>query len=174
MILKVGSDASQIVHHRYADGLQVFGRPDAGDLQQMRGVDGPTAQNHLTRRFQFDVAATLAEGDANAIFSLEQEFGGNGFRFDAQVGAGLGFLQEGLRCRAAPLALASHLRVAHAFLLAAVQVFAEREAGLLRCLDEAVRQRQDGTVVLDFQRAILAPVFRVVALFVGLRFAENG
>ncbi len=37
---QVGADAGQIVHDRDAERLQVRRRPDAGDLQDVRRVDG--------------------------------------------------------------------------------------------------------------------------------------
>ena len=90
-------------------------------------------------------------------------------RFCALFGLG----QEGLRGRAAEPPLARHLRIADAFLRLAIQVGAEREADLLRGFDEAMRQRQDGAVILDAQRAALAAILRIAALHVVLRLAEE-
>src|SRR3954469_23308947 len=142
----------------------MFGRSDTGKLQEMRRVDGAAAQDHLLMRVRFDGLAALAEGDADAAFAVEQQPGGEGFGLDAEIGAVACFLQEGLRSRSAPAALAGHLRVANALRLAAVEVLAELETGVLGRLDEFVGQRQDGAIVLDLQRTVLPAILRVRAL----------
>ena len=97
MILQVGADAAQFMHHRHADRLQVVRRPDAGDLQQMRRVDRAAAQDDLLVGTRLDRLAALAERDADAALAFEQQFGGQRLGFDPQVRPALGLLQEGLR-----------------------------------------------------------------------------
>ena len=47
VVLQVGTDAGQVVHHVHADRLQMLRRSDAGNLQQMRRIHRAAAQDHL-------------------------------------------------------------------------------------------------------------------------------
>ena len=122
----------------------------------MRRVDGAARQDHLARGRHLPVLALLAEGDADAALAFEQQPGGERLGLDAQVWPAFRLGQEGARGRAAEAAVARHLREADALVLAAVEVLGERDAGLLRGIDEPTGQVQGRAVVLDQDRAALS------------------
>ena len=49
-VLQVFADARQIHAHLDAVSFQLFTRADAGELEQLRGVEGAGAEDHLTPR----------------------------------------------------------------------------------------------------------------------------
>src|SRR5262245_16127634 len=132
------------------------GRADAGNLQQMRRVDGPPRQDHLARDPDLALLVFLPEDDADAALALANEPGREGLGLDAQVGSASCLRQEGARRRTAETAVARHLRIANALVLATVEILGEGKADLPRCIDEAMRQIQGRAVVLDQDRATLA------------------
>src|SRR6185312_8406405 len=113
------------------------------------------------------------ELDADAALTLEQELAGLRVGLDAEVRSLPRLTQEGLCRRAAPLAAPRHLRIADAVALLAVEVGIEREARLLRRFNEVMGERQDGAVVLDLERAVLATHLGIAALRIGLGLAEE-
>ena len=122
----------------------------------MRRVDGAARQDHLARDHYLAIPAPLAEGDTHAALAFEQQPGGKRLGLDAQVWPTSRLCQEGACGRAAKTAVARHLRIADALVLAAVEVLGQGNAGLLRGFDEPMGQIQGGAVVLDQDRATLA------------------
>ena len=161
MVRQIGADPRQFVDYRDPDRAQVPGRADAGNLQKLRRVDGAARNDHLARRRHLAVPAVLAIGDAGAAFSVKHQPGRDRLGDDPQIGAPPRLGQKGLRRRAAKPAAARHLRIADAFLVGAVVVLGQPEAGLLRGLDKTMGQGQDRAVILDRQRAALAAVFGI-------------
>ena len=82
VVLQIGADTRQIVHHRHADRLQMLRRPDARDLQQMRRIDRAAAHDHLARRARLAIDAALAEDDPGAAPALEQQARGHRLGLD--------------------------------------------------------------------------------------------
>src|SRR5260370_2443453 len=89
---------------------------------------------------------------------MGQEGGGDGLGLDAEVRAPPGFGQKGARGRPAKTSPARHLGIADPLLLRAVIIGGERKPDLLRGFDKAVGQRQDRPIILDEERAALAPL----------------
>ncbi len=109
MVVEVGADPRQVVHHRHADRLEVLGRADAGNLQQMRRVDGAAADDDLARRQLLAVHAVLAKRDAGAALAVKQEFGGDRVGLDPEIGATARLGEKGAGGRAAQPASPRHL-----------------------------------------------------------------
>ena len=172
MVGQIGPDAGQIVADCDADLLQVRCRSDAGNLQQLRGVVGAPAQHDLPVRAEFLVLAVLLVGDTDACFAVEDQRAGGGAGDDLQIGIVAHRTQIGLRRGTAEPAAPGHLRIADAFLQSAVVVVGQRETGLLGGLNETMGQRQDGAVVLHFERAAAAAILGIAALLVGFRILE--
>src|SRR5215813_7259326 len=114
------------------------GRADAGHLQQMRGVDGAPRQDHLAGDPDPSLLVFLAKDDADAALALANEPGREGLGLDSQVGPASCPRQEGARRRTTETAVAGHLRIADALVLAAVKILGEGEADVLRRIDKAM------------------------------------
>src|SRR4029453_16269065 len=124
-------------------------------------VYGAARQDYLARDRYLAIPAPLAEGDTHATPAFEQQPGGKRFGLDAQVWPTSHLCQEGSCCRAAETAVARHLGIADALVLAAVEVLGQGNAGLLRGIDEPMGQVQGGAVVLDQDGATLAALLGV-------------
>src|SRR5271166_2273807 len=90
MVGKIGTDPRQIVYDLDADRLQMAGRADARNLQQLRRIDGTAAYHDLTRRGDTAVTAVLPEGDPGAAPPVEQQPRRDRLGLDPQVGAAAG------------------------------------------------------------------------------------
>src|SRR5262249_29159769 len=109
----------------------MLGRPDARDLQNVRAVDRAARHDHLAVGLHDGGIAAAQNLDAGAAPALEQELAGLRVGLNPEVRPPLRLAEISLRRRAAPLAAARHLRVAHAIALLAVEIGIEREARLL-------------------------------------------
>ena len=49
VILHVPADCGEVMHHLHAERLELGGVTDTAELQQLRGVEGASAQDHLGR-----------------------------------------------------------------------------------------------------------------------------
>jgi hypothetical protein len=116
MVLQIGADPWEVVHYRNADRLQMLRGPDAGNLQQMRRVHRPAAQDHLARRAAFAIMPTLAEGHADTALPFQQQTRRHRAGFDPQIGPTLCLRQKCLRRRTAEASVARHLRIPDALL----------------------------------------------------------
>src|SRR6185312_1092871 len=47
VVLQIGADARRVAHHRNAEGPEQFAWADAGELQQLRRVEGAAGENDL-------------------------------------------------------------------------------------------------------------------------------
>ena len=75
VVLQVLAHAGQVVHHRHTRLLQVGGRADARQLQQLRRPKGARRQDHLApcpHRLQ---GAALVVGHARGAPALQRHFG---------------------------------------------------------------------------------------------------
>src|ERR1051326_7141262 len=151
----------------------MLGRADAGDLQNMRRVDGAAGQDDLAGGAHLAIDAVLAKRDTDAATPLKQQTRRDGIGLNLEIAAAARFAQKGLRRGAAPFAATGHLRIRDAFLLLAVVVGGEREASLLRRFDKAMSQGQDRAVILDDQRTALAAVGRITIAAIRLGFTEE-
>ena len=104
-------------------------RTNTGELQELRRIHRTAAQDHLAS------SPRLYHGAAALIFNtrgaapLEQDAARLRVGFDPQVVSPPRRPQEGTRGGMADAPVSTHLRIADAFRLRAVQVLRERHAG---------------------------------------------
>ena len=173
MVLQVLPDPRQVGHHRDSVALQMVGRPDAGQHQQLRRVDGAAGQDHLTAGHGGAEVASLAVLDAGGAAALEQHPRRHGAGLDRQIGPLHRRTQEGARRAPAHALMDGHVHPPEAFLLEAVHVLGGGIAGLDAGLDEGVEQRIVGLAGGDVQRPVAAAIF-IRTLGPGLRLAKIG
>ena len=176
VILQVGADPRQVVHHLDAGGAQHLGRPDARELQQHGRADRAGAQDHLAPGARLgEPAAGGLVGDPHRLAALEQYLVGQCAGDDLEVGPSAGRVEVGLGGRPADAVLDGHVHGAEAFLLPAVVVPSDRVAGLFAGLDEGLVERVQAHVVAGAggERPLAAAVF-VAAALPGLGPAEVG
>ena len=149
VVRQITTDPWRVLTHINPDRVQVRGRSDTGDLQQMRGVDRTAGDDHLTPGGGLPVHTLLPKRDPRAPLAVEQQPGGNGVGLDLNVLAPLRSGKKGLRGGTASPAQSGHLRVADPLRFGPVKVTTFLEPGLLRRLDEFVGQGQDIAVILD-------------------------
>ena len=132
VVLQTLPDTGQVMHDRNAEPGQVLLRPNAGEHQQLRRVDGSAAQDDLARGAGGAEPAIPAKCHADGAAAFEQDFLGQGPGDDIEIGA--------LHCRAeiadggrAALAVARRrLVVADAVLAGAVEIVIAGKAELGR------------------------------------------
>ena len=71
MVGEVGADSRQIVPHCNRDRLQIGGRPDARDLQQVRRIDGAARDHDFARCKCPVIRPVLAKSDADATVAVQ-------------------------------------------------------------------------------------------------------
>ena len=173
MVGKVAADARQAEAGRDADGGQVIRVADARKLQHLRRPYRPRRQDDLARCPYFLCLAALkvAHADAPAVF--DDQAGCRGIGDDLDIAPCRRDLEVGAEGRPSQPATARHLRVTDTFLARAIEVGRVGESRLLRRLHEQMRQRQDGTVVLDLERPGPAPVLGIAVAGIGLAAPEQ-
>jgi hypothetical protein len=136
------------------------GIADAGELQQLRRVDGAAGQDHFTGGDLMGLAVA-AVGDAGGHVALEVDLGDEGPGQDGQV------LPAELRPQVGagggePLALVDvAVERGEALLAVAVDVVGQRVAGFLCGGEEGLEQRIGGGTALQHQRAGVSAQFIV-------------
>src|SRR6218665_2024670 len=121
-------------------------RADARELQQLRGIDCAGAPDDLAAGARRDHLATVPDLHAGAALAavglpVDDEPGGQGAGPHLEVrAAGATGAPKGFGAVRAPAAFLVLLEVAHALVVAAVEVVRGRYAGLLRRLGKCVEQ----------------------------------
>ena len=82
MVLEVLADAGQVVDHVDAEAGEVLLVADAGELEQLRGVDGAAAEDHLAGGHAARPAGPEVV-DADGTLALEPDAGAERERLDA-------------------------------------------------------------------------------------------
>ena len=172
MILQVAADAGQVGVHGDALLLEFAARADARQHQQLRRLQRAGREYDFTPRAQRADLATLPHLDADRARAVEQDAQHLRVRLDRQVVAAADVRQQ-VRARCAPpfAVLLRDLVEADAFLLRAVEIVGERQAGLPRGFQVARMERVAGAQVAHPQRAVAA-VPRIVEALVVLAQAE--
>ena len=85
MVAEIAADTGQGVPGGNADRGQILRIADAGDLQELRRVDGAAAQDDVAAGAEFPALPVLAVGDADGALALEVD------RLDQGVGETLRF-----------------------------------------------------------------------------------
>ena len=144
-------------HHVDAVAVQEAGRAHAGELQELRRVDGPAAADHLTG-VHGSAAAALGVGDAGGPVALEEDPGGEGPGDEVEVGPLEHRVQVGLRRAQAPAPVDVAVEGGEALLAVAVDIGGPGVAGLLGGFQEGLEQGVGGRPPLQHQRAPVAAV----------------
>ena len=177
MVLQIGADARQVMHHRNAFGMQYIGRANARQLQQLGRVDGPGADNHFFGGS--DVLHAVARPHIHAgaahraigLFFGDQAHGlrhGPHLKIGAAIALGA---QKGFGGVPAQAVFLVDLKVAHAFVVARVEVGRGGNARLLRRFGERIQDVPTQALLFHAPFA-LAAVQRSKAGILRLAFIE--
>ena len=134
MVLQALPDARQMVHDRHAELADMLLRPDAGQHQQLRRVDGAAAQDDFARGGRGADLAVAPEPHADGAPAFEQDLLGQRPGDDAQIGALHRRAQIADGGRAAPAIARRRLVVADAVLARAVEIVVAGKAKFGRAL----------------------------------------
>ncbi len=173
MVLQVGADAGDVGRDRDAVLPQQRGRAEAGELHELRRVEGAAGEDHLAIGARHMRRAAAAILDAGRTAAVEQDAGRERVGDDLEVGAPARLAQIAGRGRAAQPVARGVLEVAGAFLGGAVEVVVARMARLLHGRDERLAQRMRLAHVGHGERPA-DPVQRVGAALLVLGAAEIG
>ncbi|MNF44553.1 hypothetical protein D3C84_256650 [compost metagenome] len=175
MVLQVGADARQVMHHGDVEVAQQGRRANTRALQQLRGGDGAAAHQHFAAGAGGDrvVAVALEVGHADGALAAEEDAVGQGMGDDGQVRAVARLVQVATAGGGAAT-FGGHGTVhgTEAFLLVAVEVFGARVTGLHAGLDHGVEQRVVAGLGRGHAHRAVAAVEVIGADVAGFRFAE--
>src|SRR6185437_6377158 len=166
MVLQILANPRQVVLHLDPQRLQQRTGADSRQLQNLRGVDGAAAEQHLPPRRGFLDHAVLLVADAGRALALHQHLMGQRVRLDPQIAPAFRRAEIAPRGRAAAAAFHRQLQRADAFLFGPVEVGVVRIAGFLRTGDEGVVQRMVGLEVRYAEWTAFAVVVVGTALLV--------
>ncbi|ENN86115.1 hypothetical protein RHSP_32539 [Rhizobium freirei PRF 81] len=153
MVLQVRADARSVELHLDPHVAQVLTRSDAGEHQQLRGVERGGGDDHLAvRPDHLDLAVAL-DFDAGRAAVFDDDLAGEAAD-ELHVRPFEGRLEIGCRRGPAPAHPGRLFHQAEAFLLAAVVILCRLEACLLAGLDEGVEQRVADVAPAHMQRAV--------------------
>ena len=176
MILQVASDRRAVVYGQDAHGLQPRAITDAGELQQLRSVDGTTAEDHLTAGRDRMLDTTAQVTDPARALAFEAETRRQRLRAHLEVMAAAGLAQMLVGARGAEPRTGVDLIDADALALRAVEIGGRLEAERLAGRDVAVTDRVDITRDIgDMDRATATVVTRiaVVVVFSALKVRKH-
>ena len=173
VVLQVGADAVERVHHLDAVFAEQRAGADARELQELRRVDRAARQDHLAPGMRGTRRAAQGIVDADRAPALETHPAGQRMDVDAQVWPLARRLEIADRGAAAPAIAAGQLVRAGAFLGRSVEVVVARQAGLDGGLDIGVADLAVVGQVGDAERPADA-VQRVGAALLVLGLLEVG
>ena len=140
MVLQVLAHARQIVNDVDTVTPQQITGTDARELQQLRALQRARRQDHFARRPHFADRAVLPEAHAGRPASLHDEAGGLRIGFGLQIGPAFRRLEVSDRRTVAPAVAREQLKVADAFLIAAVEVVGPWHTQLLGAANDGLHQ----------------------------------
>jgi hypothetical protein len=152
VVLEVAADAGPVRDHLDAVLGGVVRGADAGEHEQLRGVDGAATEDDLRLGFDLGPVAALLVLDAGGPPAVEQHPRHPRARLGGQLRPAKRRLQVGVGGAVALPVLPGHLVEAHPFLFAAVDVLGPGESDLHRRLDERLRELVGRALVGDVQR----------------------
>ena len=132
VVLEVLADAGQVVDDVDAELAEQRLVADAGELEQLRGVDRATAEDDLAGVARCGAAAAAPVVDADRALALEAHPGRHRQRLDVEVLAVPDRVQVGAGRGEPAAAVQVAVEPGEALLAVAVDVVGERVAGLLR------------------------------------------
>ena len=174
MVLQVLSDAGQMMHGGNAVPCQRSAVADAGEHQQLRGLECAGRDDHLAPGAELLQFLALAVFDADRALAFEQDAGGVRGGLDAQIAAAA-HMRMDIGARGAPAfaVLLRHLIDAEPFMLVGIEILAQAKLRFLRRLQEDLLNGIVGAQLVDGERAALA-VILAVEIGVVLRALEVG
>lgn len=104
MVVEVETDTRQVAQRLDPVLGELLGGPDAGEEQQLRRVDGPTANHHLVCAARNPLGGPVAVGDTDRSRALEQHARGVGAGDDGEIRPVERRPQVGVGSRPAPAA----------------------------------------------------------------------
>ena len=147
---------------------------DAGELEQLRGVDRAAAEDHLAGVDGTAQPAAAQVVDADRALALEPHPGDHRQRLDVEVLAAPDRVQVGAGRGEPAAAVQVAVEAGEALLAVAVDVVGQRVAGLLHRREERVEQRVLGRAALEHQRPVAAAPVVGAAPRAGLHPLEVG
>ena len=156
VVAQVLAHPGQVLQHLDAELPQLLRRPDAGQLQQLRRVEGACTDDHFAAGAHLAARAALIEAHADRAPVFEQDAGG--LRRDAQVDAAAPDRRMQKRSGATdpPTFENIALEIARALLARAVVVRVARNAEFTRSGDKGFAQRRGPVRIGDRQRTAAA------------------
>ena len=175
MVLEIAADARQVDLRRDPRRAQPAGIANAGELQQLRGVDRATGENDFLAGGQLHHLIGDGGDDAGRAAILQPHAMAQCFGHHGEIAAVHGRAQEGVGSAPAARPVHRHLVGPEAVLLWTVEVFICRILELAACLQEHFGQRIELGDGLDVERAIAAVQRSVegVVVFVTLETLER-
>ena len=158
MVLQILANARKIVDRRNAMRAQFVGRADPRQLQQLRRIDRPACQDHLTPGVDDRLHAVAAIDDPRRPSPVEDDAAGQRMGHHGQVRAAHRRFEIGAGGAPAASAMDGHVHPAEAFLLIAVDVRRFGIARFARGVDEGAIQRIGQLPILRVERpGVAAP-----------------
>ena len=156
MVLEVLAHAGQVADHIDAQGTQLARRAHTRELQELRRVDRPTAEDDLIGLGRPGAPARARVFDSDRPRTVEQHPRGQRERLHGEVGAVHHGVQVSPRGGQAPAVVHVAIEGGKALLPVAVDVRGQRMAGLLHGGEERVEQRAPSGTALEHERAVVA------------------
>ena len=173
VILEVATDTGKFDGDVDAEAVELVGRPDAGEHQQLGGIEHAGAHDELALGDDPLDGAGPLDLDADAAATFDEQAAGRAPRADDEVRVLLGRRQVGA-CGTDPLAVADvELDRRHALRAGAVVVRVADNARLDGGLEHVAHERVEVVPRHDRQWSSCSPVLRCSAVEV-LRAPEGG
>ena len=162
MVLQILSDAGQMMHGGDAVPAKRRAVADAGEHQQLRGLERAGRHDHLTPGADLLQLLALAVFDADRALAFEQNAAGMGMGLDAQIGAISHMRVDiGAGGAAAFAVLLRQLIDAESLMLLGIKILAQAELRFLRGLQEYLLHGIAAARLVDGERPALAMIFAV-------------
>src|SRR5947209_8640064 len=154
MVLQIPADSGQITDYGNMKLTQMLRRTDAGQHEQLRRADGPSAENDLALRALLAAAVCVGKADDRGVAAFKVNSKNVSLGADSQIGPRHCRAQK-CRCSAVTLALGlCDLIQSKAFLPCPVEIVVTFKAGLFSGLNKCLRERIGCAEITHAQRAI--------------------
>src|SRR5258706_1835536 len=170
MILEMKSDG-QLRAHLDLVGVEICGRPNPRQQEQVWGAVATSRQDHLTIRLDLLDGTTAYHLDADGPLLVEQNASREACRDDREIGPLLGWMQIGDGRAASQAITLGDLMIADTVLLGPVEVGIRLETGVFRSSEERFCDRVLRPTLARRERAEIA-VKLVLAPLVALGLDE--
>src|SRR5258708_15758077 len=132
MILQVLTDALAIEHDRYAVRAQLRPRPNPGQHQQLRRLDGPGGQHNTMTGVQVLQLRTDATGDATGAAFIDENASDLSVGDDGQIFSPLRGAQISIGGAFTPAVARGQLIVPGTLLACTIEILIARDAAVFR------------------------------------------